>query len=384
MLHLKRVLENENEPSNKKRKLKYNEKWTQNYKSYKVQPLSIGGGNGYYDRTTRNTQQLMQPQKKKNDRIFVNNTIYTGVISTFSNGKFGWIEPSISLQETGVPLAHLNRGKVWFHKKDMLRGEDLTTVKEGAKIQFLIYADERGLGAHQCMILSGDKDADEKRHAKLIIRQMQPPEMSFTIQLLVENILLGSIIGKKGVQLRKFHDESGGADISILSSSNPTAKENDRSSHHYRLGSSIVEVSGTCDQLKSVLKSLATHIAVHAQNVFSKLIFLVPEWQTGGIIGKKGATFRKIKGENTNMVMLVEKEPYPAEEQDLNKIVMFGPVEDFKKSVDMMTLILTQLQQNAVYRRRNQRSKGAYNALSQMNQMSQMGQMSQMNQMNFQ
>eukprot|EP00494_Astrolonche_serrata_P024691 UN24951 len=71
------------------------------------------------------------------------------------------------------------------------------------------------------MLISGDEEEDTKRHKDLIIRQMQPPEMQYELILVVDNILVGSIIGKKGAQLRKFSEESGGAEIQIQSEAKP-------------------------------------------------------------------------------------------------------------------------------------------------------------------
>lgn len=64
-------------------------------------------------------------------------------------GHFGWIIPdrSISHQE-----AALNQGRIYVHKKDVELDGGQKMLQQGDVVDFLVYADGKGLGARECRL----------------------------------------------------------------------------------------------------------------------------------------------------------------------------------------------------------------------------------------
>ena len=69
----------------------------------------------------------------------------SGRVLNWNEKGFGWIKPTQTL--TNLPGAHLNGGRVFIHRRDLIGCE---VLEKDQDVRFLLYADQKGLGAYHC------------------------------------------------------------------------------------------------------------------------------------------------------------------------------------------------------------------------------------------
>lgn len=108
--------------------------------------LNQGKGKGKFQ-TTNNRQRAGPRQRVTNDPI-------SGQVASWK-GNFGWIQPS-------EPVSHpLHKGHIFVHKNDIEPPSD--HVEVGTQLMFFVYADNQGLGAEHCQVISlDDEEAKEE------------------------------------------------------------------------------------------------------------------------------------------------------------------------------------------------------------------------------
>jgi len=74
-------------------------------------------------------------------------------------GFFGWIRPTEELSDELKPLLENRQDKVYCNWRDVQEG---TTIKAGSLVDFLLYADDNGLGASDVRLQKDGKDGQEE------------------------------------------------------------------------------------------------------------------------------------------------------------------------------------------------------------------------------
>lgn len=268
----------------------------------------------------------------------------TGKVISFHPEKgFGWIRPT---QPVGsLPGAHLNGGRVFVHVRDLVGVEVLAKDQD---VRFVLYADDKGLGAMSCSSNEAPEGGLEQfqqqdYNSGSFGGDMQgfTDEPRTVISIYVENMYIGGIIGKKGATIKKLSQESG-AKIDITQEDDADNPEKKRDPQRSRL----VNLTGTSDQLKKVVKAIAKTLTEISQSLYSKITFLIHQTQAGRLIGKKGANIKKIRGEKKTVNLNISKEPVTINEQPLVTVSVFGPCNDVEVSVDEMVNQLSEIYQS--------------------------------------
>merc|ERR1719189_1412484 len=125
----------------------------------------------------------------------MNSVPIVGKVVTWNEKQFGWIKTDQPLGH--VPGSHMRNGKIFVHKNDLVTGVE--KLEEGQMVRFLLYADDKGLGAHQCALATDNNDnntqSDNKSNKQPTFDNLMEPKSVITIY--VENMYIGGIIGKK-------------------------------------------------------------------------------------------------------------------------------------------------------------------------------------------
>jgi len=77
-------------------------------------------------------------------------------------GTFGWIIPEQQVQHEKAPM---NQGRIYVKADDISHENGEAWKGEGQRVSFLVYADNRGLGAEECRVRS-DEPAPEPKAKK--------------------------------------------------------------------------------------------------------------------------------------------------------------------------------------------------------------------------
>merc|ERR1719361_1252634 len=103
------------------------------------------------------------------------------------------------------------------------------------------------------------------------------------VGLAVKKYHVGGIIGTKGANIRSITKESG-------------ASLQFGQQDIYAMGEPhcVLAISGSESNVKDACKIVATKLGECAQSIDHKVVFLVPEDYCGMLIGKKGATIKRI------------------------------------------------------------------------------------------
>jgi len=265
----------------------------------------------------------------------------SGKVLSFNAQKgFGWIRPT--QQVSNLPGSHLNGGRVFVHIRDLVGLEKLEKDQE---VRFLLYSDDKGLGASNCTlneIPEGEEPPPEEELVppdNMMHQEQAFDEPRVVISIHVENMFIGGIIGKKGATIKEL-SSSTGAKIDIVSEDmeDPSQK---RDPQRYRL----VNLTGTSTQLKAVTKKIAKTLSEISQSLYSKVTFLIHQSQAGRLIGKKGANIKKIRGDKPKVNLTISKEPVLINEQPLITVTIFGPCNDVEASIDETVNQLSEIYQ---------------------------------------
>eukprot|EP00494_Astrolonche_serrata_P026782 UN27045 len=183
-------------------------------------------------------------QKQHNSRTFLNSVPITGKVISWNEKQFGWIKTDQSLNH--VPGSHMRNGKIFVHKNDLTG--NLDKLEEGQVVRFLLYADDRGLGAHQCTLATDNGDDSSNFSNNIIPDNIVEPKSVITIY--VPNMFIGGIIGRKGAQIKEFQSNSG-ARIDIVTEDEP---EPDQFKKRDPEGKRLINLTGNSEELKKVCK----------------------------------------------------------------------------------------------------------------------------------
>lgn len=276
-------------------------------------------------------------RRNQGGRLKLSNFPITGRVISFNSQKgFGWLRPT---QPVGsLPGAHMNGGKVFIHIRDLVGVDGLEADQE---VRFLLYSDEKGLGASQCTVMDGEVDFQQQEDFSSFTAQAE----SFTdlpktvISIYVENMYIGGIIGKKGAKIKELSKESG-AKIEI------TQEKEEEGKHRDLQRSRLINLTGSLEQLKKVVKLLAKTISEISQSLYAKITFLIHKSQAGRIIGKKGCNVKKIRGEKKTVNLNISKEPVTIDGQPLITVSVFGPCNDVEEAIDECVTLLSEIYQS--------------------------------------
>merc|ERR1719480_564754 len=163
------------------------------------------------------------------------------------------------------------------------------------------------------------------------------------ISIYVENMYIGGIIGKKGATIKKLSEDSG-AKIDITQEEKEEGEDGEKRRDPQR--SRLVNLTGTSEQLKKVVKAIAKTLSEISQSLYSKITFLIHQTQAGRLIGKKGANIKKIRGEKKTVNLNISKDPVEINGQPLVTVSVFGPCNDVEESIDEMINQLSDIYQS--------------------------------------
>jgi len=268
----------------------------------------------------------------------------TGKVMSFHPEKgFGWIRPT---QPVGsLPGAHLNGGRVFIHVRDLV---GIETLEQDQEVRFVLYADDKGLGAMNCTsneapegVEYENQDFNQGSFGGDFNQGGFTDEPRTVISIYVENMYIGGIIGKKGATIKKLSEESG-AKVDITQEEESDDPEKKRDPQRSRL----INLTGTSDQLKKVVKAIAKTLSEISQSLYSKITFLIHQTQAGRLIGKKGANIKKIRGETKKVNLNISKDPVEINGQPLVTVSVFGPCNDVEESIDEMVNQLSEIYQS--------------------------------------
>ena len=124
----------------------------------------------------------------RNDRI-------QGTIEKWS-GNFGWVVASTPVQH---PEAAKHGGKIYLNAQDFEGNAAL--LKNGAKVNFICYADGNGLGAQQCKVTSTAPQKQQLHLAKPTSTAKTPFKMLPTMAQKAK------MVAKPGAKWRQNQEE---------------------------------------------------------------------------------------------------------------------------------------------------------------------------------
>lgn len=301
----------------------FNDSDQQGYNNYNSEPQIFGGnfGNPYSQSQGRG---FMTTNTKQGGRVSLSSFPITGRCLSWNEKGFGWLQPTQQL--TNLPGSRLNGGRVFVHRRDLIGMDQLEKDQE---VRFLLYADQKGLGAQHCVDAN---DTDETFPAEQV-GWGQPEEPKTVISIYVPNMFIGGLIGKKGAQIKQFSKDSG-AKVDIVTDEEAEAYGPDDIRRRDPERSRLVNLTGTADQLKKVVKAIAEHLSNSSQTLYSKIVFLIHQSQAGRLIGKKGANIKKIRGEKNSVNVTISKDPITVNGQPLITVTCFGPRKDMEDAID--------------------------------------------------
>lgn len=263
---------------------------------------------------------------KNEGRSYVSNFPVIGKVISWNEKGFGWIRSYQSL--LNLPGAHKNNGKIFVHKNDLVGIKQLECNKE---VSFLLYSDEKGLGAHNVT-----NNENPVHTNKATFFSSESNTFKTVISIYIENMYIGSLIGKKGANIKALKNKSG-AKIDVIEDI-----EEQRDPKQSRL----INLTGNESELKEVCKLTAKYLAEISQSLYSKLVFLIHQSQAGRLIGKKGVNLKKIRGEKGAINIKISKEPILINNQPLVTMTLFGPKQDMEYSIEEAVSQLTNIYQS--------------------------------------
>jgi len=311
-----------------------------------------GRGRGYGHGPPMGRQQAssyMTSNTRQNSggRMKLSNFPITGKVMSFNPEKgFGWIRPT---QPVGsLPGAHLNGGRVFVHVRDLVGVESL---EQDQDVRFVLYSDDKGLGAMNCTSNEAPEGMEgmmndfggNSQSFQTDIPQGFTDEPRTVISIYVENMYIGGIIGKKGATIKKLSEDSG-AKIDITQEEKEEGEDGEKRRDPQR--SRLVNLTGTSEQLKKIVKAIAKTLSGISQSLYSKITFLIHQTQAGRLIGKKGANIKKIRGDKRTVNLNISKDPVEINGQPLVTVSVFGPCNDAEDSIDEMVNQLSEIYQS--------------------------------------
>jgi len=144
-------------------------------------------------------------------------------------------------------------------------------------------------------------------------------------RILIDNSLVGTIIGKGGATVTRIRDETGTI-INIIKG-NPGAQQR------------VVQISGTVENIASAIFLITQLIAANTEDKEkpTELALLVHKVQSGAIIGKAGSTIKQIVTETATRLTL-SNEPLPGSTE--RKCSIFGtPEQLLQASLQVVSLL---------------------------------------------
>jgi len=179
--------------------------------------------------------------------------------------KFGFIQPNERITH---PMAEIHQGKVFLHRNDIIEDELEDGPRHGRWARFLVYVDERGLGASQCKLLK------------------RKPRDYFHIFALVPKSALGIILGQGGCNIKEM----------VVNSEGCKRMNAERIPGNNNFA--YVEVVGDFVGVLNGCKTIASFMAEQHQSEITELTFAFEAAKSGMFLGKKGATLKRITGNN--------------------------------------------------------------------------------------
>jgi len=238
---------------------------------------------------------------------------------------FGWLKANDPIENfTGQRSGN---NKVFLHRNDLV---GCTALEKDAQVKFYLYGDDRGLGAQKCQRAENFDESIKLDPAPSIYT---PPEPKSVISIYVENLYIGGIIGKKGATIKELQQNSG-AKIDIVQ---------DEGEDKDPLRCRLINLTGTSQELKIVVKALAKHLSTSAQTLYAKIVFLIHQSKAGRLIGKKGVNIKKIRGEKNSVFVTISKEPIDISGQPLITVTCFGPQKDMENAIDETVMQLVSI-----------------------------------------
>jgi len=251
---------------------------------------------------------------------------HLGTVKFFNMRRgFGYIE-----LEKAIDGIELKDNRVHVARSQIFTEDEPPALKVGAKVKFSVFKNDKGYNAKDVSNPDGEKisfpkserpnegggggggggggyrwkrqrnggwndnnDYGNKRQRNWGDGEsrgnfVMDPAGNVEVGLFIKKWIVGGIVGKKGETIRQFQKDSG-AKMQFGEDNIHVDGEIHR----------VLALSGTKEQVANACIMVANKIGDTAQALDRKLLFLVPEQYCGMLIGKKGATIKKIQGENT-------------------------------------------------------------------------------------
>jgi cold shock CspA family protein len=239
-----------------------------------------------------------------------------GTVSHWDEMGFGFIVPDVNLERLDGFA-----GRVFIHKNDLKF--KMEGLEKDDRVTFLLYRDDKGVGAHSCCLLE-DEDKKEETDIKPVVT------------MLIPNKLLSRFIGRKGETIDAI-SEGCGVTITIKNDKFRETKNELQ----------LVVITGETDNLVRACQEVSSTLTASAASN-SKMVFIIPENQTGRFIGNRGIGIKQIVDAELDVKVSISKMTVEYEGSEFNKIVLFGPQLKMKNSLAAVVPKLTKLHSTIV------------------------------------
>lgn len=307
---------------------------------------------------------------------------HTGTVKFFHNRRgFGYIE-----LDKAIDGVELKDNRVHVSRSEIVSDDEPPALKVGSKVKFTIVKNDKGYNARDVTQENGDKisypKSDRPQEPGMqrrggwgmggprgwnttnvgrggwggrqmggwkrqrgwgdgggyggpggFKRQRRNWNPNFTpdengnveVGLFIQKWIVGGIVGKRGETIKKMCKDTG-------------AKMQFGEDNIYLDGEvhRVLALSGNKDEVSAACVLVANKIGDSAQSLNRKLLFLVPEQYCGMLIGKKGATIKKIQGEGGDEKVRADVSPAAIQLPGAHRVniaSIYGGVKNVERAI---------------------------------------------------